>query len=412
MSELIDNFIDDTELENRKDKIDVVDRGSLSPAVVAGMTLLGLGAGLLPVGQSGFGGIAMWIWLLAVAGILAMILWFPENTKNGLFVKRAVLASTVLFFVLFPIGKSNATMTDFGLFVVFASVIVGANLTQGFAGQVSLAPAAFLGIGSYVSVLLNRGAEIEVAGITATLPVTPFLLTIPIAMVVCMLFSLLIGFPALRVRGPWLAFVTLAFSLLVFLVLNNESGLTEGSRGLRVLRTDFSLFGIDMLPTHNFYFVGLIYLGFSLTVVWWMVRSPWGRAFKSIRDNAARANSLGVDVRNYTLIGFAVGSALAGGAGAIYARQIEFIEPRSFFVNQTIDFFLATVAGGLGTLVGPIIGSSFITVLADFLRFTGDWYRVFFGLFVIGMMLLTPKGVAGTFNDFRQWFQKRRSEAS
>ena len=139
--------------------------------------------------------------------------------------------------------------TDFGLFVVFASVIVGANLTQGFAGQVSLAPAAFLGIGSYVSVLLNRGAEIEVAGITATLPVTPFLLTIPIAMAVCMLFSLLIGFPALRVRGPWLAFVTLAFSLLVFLVLNNESGLTEGSRGLRVLRTDFSLFGICLLYT-------------------------------------------------------------------------------------------------------------------------------------------------------------------
>ena len=177
MSELMDNFIDDSELENRKDKIAVVDRGSLSPVVLIGMSVLGLGAALLPVGQAGFGGIAMWIWLLAVVAILGMIVWFPENTKNGLFVKRVAIAASILFFVLFPIGKGNATMTDFGLFVVFSSVIVGANLTQGFAGQVSLAPAAFLGIGSYVSVLLNRGADIEVAGISASLPETPFLLT-------------------------------------------------------------------------------------------------------------------------------------------------------------------------------------------------------------------------------------------
>lgn len=86
-----------------------------------------------------------------------------------------------------------------------------------------------------------------------------------------------------------------------------------------------------------------------------------------------------------------VGFGLAGGAGAIYARQVEFIEPRSFFINQSFDFLLATVIGGLGTLAGPLLGATTITILADELRFTGDWYRVWFGLFVIVMMLVAPE---------------------
>ncbi len=407
MSTVEDTLTEDTEFENRKDKIAEVDEGTYSPVIVIAAVLMGVGAALLPVGQSSFSSF-MWLWLACVGGLMAFSVVLPESTKNGLLVKYISIASFIAFLILFPIGKSGATMTDFGLFAVFGAVVVGMNLTQGFAGQVSLAPAAFLGIGSYTSVLLNFGEEVSFAGITVDLPETPFLLTIPIAMAVCMLLSVLIGFPALRVRGPWLAFVTLAFSLLVYLVLNNENDLTKGARGIRVLRTDFSLFGIDMLSTHNFYFVGLIYLFFSMTIVWWMVRSPWGRSFKAIRDNADRASSLGVNVRSYTLIGFAVGSGLAGGAGAIYARQIEYIEPRSYYVNQTIDFFLATVAGGLGTLAGPLIGSSLITLVADYLRFTGDWYRVWFGLFVVVMMLVAPEGIAGSFNRFKAWVQKRQ----
>ncbi|MGH9214379.1 MAG: ABC transporter permease subunit [Acidimicrobiales bacterium] len=107
--------------------------------------------------------------------------------------------------------------------------------------------------------------------------------------------------------------MTLAFNLLVFLVVNNEEGLTEGSRGIR--------------------------------------------AFKALRDNPARAASLGVDIRTYTLLAFSIGAGQAGVAGALYARLIEYIEPRAFYIGQSFDFFLATVVGGLGSLVGPFIGS-------------------------------------------------------
>ena len=139
----------------------------------------------------------------------------------------------------------------------------------------------------------------------------------------------------------------------------------------------------------------------ATALVWWIVRSPWGRAFKALRDNPARAASLGVDIRTYTLLAFSIGAGLAGVAGALYARLIEYVDPRGFYIGQSFDFFLATVVGGLGTLVGPFIGASFITVLTDRLRFTGDYYRVWFGLFVVVMMLVAPKGVAGSFNQLR-----------
>jgi branched-chain amino acid transport system permease protein len=237
----------------------------------------------------------------------------------------------------------------------------------------------------------------------------PFLLAIAIAGLTSMVFSVLIGFPALRVQGPWLAFVTLAFNLLVFLVLNNEEGLTEGSRGIRIPRSDVTVFGIDLFSSRNYFYFCLAFLVAATAVVWWIVRSPWGRAFKALRDNPARAASLGVDIRTYTLLAFSIGAGLAGVAGALYARLIEFVDPRGFYIGQSFDFFLATVVGGLGTLLGPFIGVSFITVLTDRLRIAGDYYRVWFGLFVVVMMLVAPKGVAGSFNQLRALVQKRLS---
>jgi branched-chain amino acid transport system permease protein len=284
---------------------------------------------------------------------------------------------------------------------VFAIVCIGVNLTHGFAGQVSLAQAGFLGIGAYVSVLLDTGRAVAVGGIEVTLPDLPFLLTIALAGLTCMALSTLIGFPALRVRGPWLAFVTLAFNLLVYLVLINEVGLTEGSRGLRALRSDLEVFGVDLFEARNYYYFCLVFLLAAAALVWWMVRSPWGRAFKALRDNPERAASLGVDVRTYTLLAFSIGAGLAGVAGALYARLIEYIEPRAFHIGQSFDFFLATVIGGLGTLAGPFVGVASITILTDRLRFTGDHYRVWFGVFVIVVVLVAPRGVVGTFVQLR-----------
>jgi branched-chain amino acid transport system permease protein len=392
------------------DAIPEVDRGVLSWPIAGAAVAATALVVLLPIGRSEFGGI-MWVWGAALAGVLALNLWLPIESWTGIVVKWTSLAGCVAFLVVFPIGRTNSTLVDLGLFVVFAIVCIGLNLTQGFAGKVSLAQAGFLGIGAYVSVLLDTGRAVSVAGVDATLPNLPFLLAIAVAGLTCMVFSVLIGFPALRVQGPWLAFVTLAFNLLVFLVLNNEIGLTGGSRGLRVLRSDVAVFGIDLFETRNYYYFCLVFLLAATALVWWIVRSPWGRAFKALRDNPVRAASVGVDIRTYTLLAFSIGAGLAGVAGALYARLIEYVDPRGFYIGQSFDFFLATVIGGLGTMLGPFIGVSFITVLTDRLRFTGDYYRVWFGLFVLVMMLVAPKGVAGSFNQLRSWLGARRRQS-
>jgi branched-chain amino acid transport system permease protein len=365
---------------------------------------------LAPLGMSEVPEI-VWLWAVAAAVVVGLNLWLPVRSPTGIVVKWTSLAGCLGFLVVFPLGRADSTLVDLGLFVVYGIVCVGLNLTHGFAGKISLAQAGFLGVGAYVSVLLDTGADVVVVGRSMTLPDLPFLLTIAVAGLVCMALSLLIGFPALRVQGPWLAFVTLGFNLLVVLVLVNEEELTEGTRGIRAFRIDLAVFGFDLFEARPYYYFCLVFLVGATALVWWIVRSPWGRALKALRDNPGRAASLGVDLRAYTLLAFSIGAGLAGVAGALYARLVEYIEPRGFGIGQSFDFFLATVVGGLGTLVGPFVGVSFITVLTDHLRFTGDYYRVWFGLFVVAMTLVAPRGVVGSFNQLRSWLTARRRQA-
>jgi hypothetical protein len=164
-------------LAHRADAIPELDRGRLSWPLAAGTVAATALVVLLPIGHSQLAG-TMWLWVVALVGVLGLNLWLPVESWNGLVVKWASVAGALAFLVLFPIGRTNATLVDLGLFVVFAIVCVGLNLTHGFAGQVSLAQAGFLGIGAYVSVLLDTGREVAVAGFEATLPDLPFLLAI------------------------------------------------------------------------------------------------------------------------------------------------------------------------------------------------------------------------------------------
>ena len=217
---------------------------------------------LVPLGRSQFAG-GLWLWTIALVGLLGLNLYWPAATTTGGFVKWTTLAGGFAFLAVFPVGRSDSTLLDLGLFAVFGIVCIGTNLVHGFAGKITLAQAAFLGIGAYVSVLLDTGREITVGGITTTLPNLPFLVAVAIGAVFCMVVSVLVGFPALRVQGPWLAFVTLAFNLLVFLVLNNEIGLTGGFAGYphpayrphdlrhRLLRQPQLLLLVPRLPAHR-----------------------------------------------------------------------------------------------------------------------------------------------------------------
>jgi branched-chain amino acid transport system permease protein len=273
------------------------------------------------------------------------------------------------------------------LTMVYLMATFGLNLTVGYAGQMSLGQAAFFGIGAYIAAIALK------AGL-------PFPIVLPMAAVACFVVGLALGFPALRVQHHYLAFATLGFNVLVYLGMRNEEKITGGTYGISAIPRP-SILGVSFdrpLPFFYFTLVSLVLLG---GLLWWLLRSPWGRAFAALRDNPIRAESLGVNITAYTLLAFAIGAACAGIGGVYYASLVEFIEPGPFHFSTSLMMLLAVIVGGSGRFYGPVVGTIIIILLPDVLRgtdlealkFMQKWYLVFFGLAVVALMVWLPGGI-------------------
>lgn len=279
-------------------------------------------------------------------------------------------------FLLKPFGVYLISM-----WAVLTIAAIGLNLTLGYAGQVSMAQGAFVGIGAYTVALLTAAGW-------------PFFVAFILGGALCFVIGWLLGYPALRVQHHYLAFVTLAFNTLVFLVLRNEEWLTRGSYG--IAGTDRpSLFGFSTDNARAFYFVCLAILVLLSAATWWMMRSPWGRAFVALRENPIRALSLGLDTRRYTLMAFALGSTLGGLAGGLYAPLVQFIEPGSFSLNMSFNLLLMVIVGGSGRFFGPFVGALIAVLLPEWMRIAEGYYLIVYAMLVMVLMVFCPTGVLG-----------------
>jgi branched-chain amino acid transport system permease protein len=267
------------------------------------------------------------------------------------------------------------------LWLVTAVAAMGVNLIVGYAGQETLAQATFLGIGAYTTALMTK------AGV-------PFAPAFVASGTVAFLVGIALGFPALRVQKHYLAFVTLAFAVFVWLVIRNEEWLTGGVSGLADIRRP-TLFGLSLRPALYFYWFTLAIAAVLTLAMWWLLRSPWGRAFTALRENPVRAESLGVDVRTYTLLAFAIGSAYGGFAGSLYAPLVEFIDPAPFALGPSLLFLLMVVIGGAGSFIGPFIGAGVAVLLPEWLRFAESYYLIIYAVLVMLMMAFCPTGIVG-----------------
>jgi branched-chain amino acid transport system permease protein len=307
--------------------------------------------------------------------------------------KRALgIALPALILVALVVAPGN--LRNYGIYLlslwaVYAIAAMGLNLTLGYAGQMSLAQAAFLGIGAYATaVLSNLGV--------------PFLLAVPAAIVAAFLVGLLLGFPALRVQHHYLAFATLGFNVLVYLAIRNEDWLTGGSMGISQV-VGFAgvprpgLLGVSFEAPRSFYYLCLFTMCLATLLVWLLLRSPWGRAFAALRDNPVRAESLGLDIRAYTLLAFAIGAALGGLAGALYAPLVQLFDPSPFGLTESLLLLLMVVVGGSGKFWGPHLGAALVTLLPQWLQTTlpgaDQWYLLVFGLAVMVLLSWCPGGL-------------------
>jgi branched-chain amino acid transport system permease protein len=308
-----------------------------------------------------------------------------------------VLAAAAILAVALPFFLKPFGIYQISMWAVLTIAAIGLNLTLGYAGQVSMAQGAFVGIGAYTVALLTGAGW-------------PFALAFVAAGVLCFAVGWVLGYPALRVQHHYLAFVTLAFNTLVFLVLRNEQWLTGGTYGIdRIARP--VLFGWSTTKALQFYFFSLGTLAVLSLATWWMLRSPWGRAFVGLRENPLRAQSLGIDTRRYTLMAFAIGAGLGGLSGALYAPLVQFIEPNSFGLGLSFNLLLMVIVGGSGTFFGPFVGALVAVLLPEWMRIAQGYYLIIYAMLVMVMMAFCPSGILGFIGLLRKAASRRAATA-
>jgi len=296
--------------------------------------------------------------------------------------QTGLLLAIVAALLLAPLGLKAHGIYLLSMWAVMSIAAIGLNLTLGYAGQISLAQAAFVGIGAYCSAILMTKFG------------WPFPAVMVLAAVGCFVLGWLLGYPALRVQHHYLAFVTLAFTTLVYLVLRNEEKITGGTYGISGIPRP-SVFGYSLQGSLAYYYLCLAILAIVAWLTWRLVRSPWGRAFVALRENPIRASSLGVDTRRYTLMAFAIGSALGGVAGALYAPLVEFIDPTPFALGLSLNLLLMVIVGGSGYFFGPFLGAIVSVLLPEWLRVAEGLYLIIYALAVMVLMAFCPQGLLG-----------------
>jgi len=267
------------------------------------------------------------------------------------------------------------------LTLVYLILTIGLNLTLGYAGQISLCHAAFMAFGSYaVAVLGQHGVPFELGLLTGA--------------GLAFGWGLVLGFPALKVKHHYLAMVTVGFNIIVFLVLRNWEALTGGSFGIsNIARPTWGPISFKSDRAYCLYILG--WTAVAVASSYWILTSRWGRAFRAIRENEMRAEVVGVSLRNYKLMAFAIGAAYAGIGGALFAPLLAYIDPGAYTLDRSIQFLMMVVMGGLGRFEGPFIGAAVVTILPELLRGSEGLYLIIYSLAVMLMMLFMPKGLVG-----------------
>ncbi len=248
---------------------------------------------------------------------------------------------------------------------IYAILLLGLDFVVGYVGEVSLGHAALFGVGAYTAGVLNfqLGA--------------PFVLTVPAAIAVSAVFGLILALPALRVNGPYLAMVTLAFGTIVQILINEMTFLTNGPMGITMDKPSF--FG-HRLNSGEYYYIVMALLVLTIVVVHRILKSYLGRAFEALRDSPVASDCMAVSVYRYKVYAFVISAALAGLAGSLFVYSEEYISPDTYSFHLTIQFLLALIMGGRKTRSGPILGAIIIVMLPNVLADIGLFRQIALGL--------------------------------
>ena len=285
--------------------------------------------------------------------------------------------------------------------LIYGIVGLGLMLLAGFTGQFSMGHAAFLGVGAYTQgVLTNLGF--------------PFPLAMLMSAALAGAVGIVVGLPALRLKGIYLGIATLAFGFIVEEVFARWEKLTGGNAGMHVKEP--AIFGWKIDSSEGFYFICLVTAVLVTLGMLNLLRSSTGRAFVAIRDSEISAQSMGIQLARYKTLSFALSAALAGLGGALYAHKLRFLSPDQFSIIQSIDLLLLVVIGGLGSVHGAFLGAAFLIAMPQLISLTKDYLpdtigqapglqAFVYGAVLIAFVLFEPLGLYGRWLKVRAWLQ-------
>jgi branched-chain amino acid transport system permease protein len=304
-----------------------------------------------------------------------------QRTEQRL--RLAAYGFVLLVAIAIPFWFGSYRVGQFTLVLAYSVAVLGLNLLVGYGGLISLGHGAFFALGAYTSAIL-----IEKAGL-------PHLATVPIAAVVCFAAGLVLGLPALRIRGLYLALVTLAVAIAVPQLIKRFDGLTGGTQGLNVAQPTAPSW-IPLADDQFLYFLTLALAIPMFVLAANLVRGRIGRALVAMRESEVAAKTMGVDLARLKTSAFAVGAMYAGVAGALYVFSIGFVAPESFTLTVSFAFLAAIVVGGLATIGGAIFGALFIEFVPVYASDVSDALAgVIYGSVLIAFMYALRGGVMG-----------------
>jgi branched-chain amino acid transport system permease protein len=369
-------------------------------AGVLGLVLLTVVIGLKVEEPSRF---ISFVALLSFAGIalsrLGVLFWLSELFARH---RTVMLTASVAAAVMFPFtqGGSAYWIRVAASIGVFAAAAIGLNIVVGLAGLLDLGYIAFFGVGAYVGALFAGAAR-------STFHVhLPFLIVVLIGACTSAAFGVLIGAPTLRLRGDYLAIVTLGFGEIFRIVANNFDGLTRGPNGISGIPDlvagpvhfgeGHQVLGVTLPAFANYYFIELILLGVVITAFVRLNDSRIGRAWVAIREDETAAAAMGVNTVRMKLLAFGMGAFLAGAAGTVNAHVTTQVSPDSYTFLESILLLAAVVLGGMGTVPGALLGSSVLFIVPEKLRSFQDKRLLLFGIALVLMMRFRPEGIVAS----------------
>jgi len=274
---------------------------------------------------------------------------------------------------------------------IYIILTLSLNLIVGYTGLFALGHAAFYSIGAYTSSLL-----------ALNIGLSPWI-GLLIGACVAVLSGIVIGYPAVQLKGDYLALATFGLGVIIYSIAKNWVSLTRGPMGLPGI-PGFSIFGFQLSEIWSYLLLVLVFVVITIFVINRIVNSPFGRILRSIREDEIASEVLGKDTTRHKLLVFIIGAFFAGIAGSLYAHYITFIDPSSFTVMESITILFMVIFGGMGSISGSIVGAVILVVFPELLRFLGmpssiaaPIRQMIYGLLLVVLMIKRPQGIMGAY---------------